>query len=68
MKRIIFLAIVAASFVTPVWTQTTASADSKALIAKQAVNSKDKNFEIPTEEFSFLIQDFKINHQSETKS
>jgi len=68
MKQIFFLAIVLALFVTPVWTQKAVSADSKALIAKQAAISKDENFELLTEEFSFLIQDFKISHQSEVNN
>lgn len=37
----------------------------KVIIAKQAAISKDENFDTLTEEFSFLIQDFKMNHQSE---
>ncbi len=68
MKQIFFLAIILALFVTPVWTQTTASTNSKALIAKQAASSKYENFELLTEEFSFLIQDFKMNHQSEVNN
>ena len=64
MKQIFFSAIVLALFATPVWTQKAASADSKALIAKQAASSKYENFELLTEEFSFLIEDFKMNHQS----
>ncbi len=36
----------------------------KGVIAKQATISKYENFALLTEEFSFLIQDFKMNHQS----
>jgi len=36
----------------------------KEIIAKQATISKYENFALLTEEFSFLIQDFKMNHQS----
>ncbi len=36
----------------------------KGIIAKQATISKYENFALLTEEFSFLIQDFKMNHQS----
>ena len=64
MKQILFLAIVLALFAAPVWTQKVASTDSKALIAKQAASSKYENVETLTEEFSFLIEDFKMNHQS----
>ena len=68
MKQILFLAIVLALFGTPVWTQKAASTDSKALIAKQAASSKYENFELLSEEFSFLIEDFKMNHQSEVNN
>jgi hypothetical protein len=68
MKQILFLAIVLALFVTPVWAQKTAATDSKALIAKQASISKDENVDNVIEEFSFLIQDFKMNHQSEVNN
>ncbi len=68
MKQILFLAIVLASFVTSVWTQKTAATDSKALITKQAASSKYENVDLLTEEFSFLIQDFKMNHQSEVNN
>lgn len=68
MKQILFLAIVLALFITPVRAQKSASADSKGLITKQAANSKDENFELLTEEFSFLIEDFKMNHQSEVNN
>jgi hypothetical protein len=68
MKQILFSAIVLALFITPVWTQKAASTDSKALITKQAASSKYENFDLLTEEFSFLIQDFKINHQLEVNN
>ena len=68
MKQILFLAIIAAFLISPVAAQKSASADSKALLAKQAIISKVENidnFDLPSEEFSFLIEDFKMNHQSE---
>jgi hypothetical protein len=73
MKRILFLTIVLTLFVTPIWAQkpartnsvATGTSLSKALIAKQIASSKDENVDNVTEEFSFLIQDFKMNHQSE---
>ena len=65
MKQILFLAIVLALFITPVWAQKTAATNSKALITKQATSSKYENSDNLTEEFSFLIQDFKMNHQSQ---
>ena len=68
MKQILFLAIVLALFITPVWAQKAASKDSKALISKQAASSKYENLDALTEEFSFLIQDFKMNHQSEVNN
>jgi hypothetical protein len=68
MKQIFFLASVLAFFITPVWAQKAASADSKALIAKQAASSKYENFDLLSEEFSFLIEDFKMNHQSEVNN
>ena len=36
----------------------------KAVIAEQTTIFKSENFALPTEEFSFTIQDFKMNHQS----
>ena len=62
MKQIFFSAIVLFLFAVPVWTQKTVSADR--LISKQATISKAENVDSLTEEFSFLIEDFKMNHQS----
>jgi hypothetical protein len=67
MKRVLFSAIILALFITPVWAQKSLSAD-KGKIAKQASISKYENFDFLTEEFSFLIQDFKMNHQSEVNN
>jgi len=64
MKQILFLAIVLTLFIVPVRAQKSLSAD-KGIIAKQATISKYENFDLLAEEFSFLIEDFKINHQSE---
>jgi len=64
MKQILFLAVVLALFITPVWTQKSEST-GKGIIAKQAAISEYENFNLLTEEFSFLIQDFKMDHQSE---
>lgn len=66
MKQILFLAIVLVLFITPVWTQKTVR--TERLISKQATISKFENFDLLTEEFSFLIQDFKMNHQSEVNN
>ncbi len=68
MKQTLFLAILLALFITPVWAQKSAYTDSKKLITKQATISKYKNFDTFTEEFSFLIQDFKMNQQSEVNN
>ncbi len=68
MKQILFLAIIAAFLISPVAAQKSTTADSKALLAKQAIISKVENvdnFNLPLEEFSFLIEDFKMDHQSE---
>jgi hypothetical protein len=64
MKQILFSAIALVLFITPVWTQKPVSTD-KGITAKQPVISKSENPDLSTEEFSFLIQDFKMNHQSE---
>ncbi len=64
MKQILFLAVVLALFIVPVWTQKSVST-GKGKIAKQATISEYENFNLLTEEFSFLIQDFKMDHQSE---
>jgi hypothetical protein len=63
MKQTIFSVMVLIFFVTPVWTQKTVRAER--LISKQATISGRENVDFPTEEFSFLIEDFKMNHQSE---
>lgn len=63
MKPIIFSIMVLIFFVTPVWTQKTVRAER--LISKQATISERENVDFPIEEFSFLIEDFKMNHQSE---
>jgi len=67
MKRVIFSAIILALFITPVWAQKSVSTD-QGKIAKQAAISKYENFDFLTEEFSFLIQDLKMNHQSEVNN
>ena len=66
MKQILFSAIVLFLFAAPVWTQKTVSADR--LISKQATISKFENVDSLTEEFYFLIEDFKMNHQSEVNN
>ena len=67
MKQILFSAIALVLFITPVWAQKSVSAD-KSIIAKQPTISKSENLDLLTEEFSFLIQDFKIDHQSEVNN
>lgn len=51
---------------TPVWTQKTVRVER--LISKQATISERENVDFPTEEFSFLIEDLKMNHQSEVNN
>ncbi|HEY0658721.1 MAG TPA: hypothetical protein VGD05_09615, partial [Pyrinomonadaceae bacterium] len=51
---------------TPVWTQKTVRAER--LISKLATISERENVDFPTEEFSFLIEDLKMNHQSEVNN
>ncbi len=65
MKQILFFAIVLALFITSLWAQKAAATDLNKLITKQAAISKYENVDNLTEEFSFLIEDFKMNHQSE---
>jgi hypothetical protein len=67
MKQILFLAIVLTLFIVPVRAQKSVSTD-KSKIVKQATISKYENFDLLAEEFSFLIQDFKMNHQSEVNN
>ena len=67
MKQILFLAIVFAFFIIPVRAQKSESKD-KGKNAEQSAISKNENFALLTEEFSFLIQDFKMNHQSEVNN
>lgn len=55
MKQILFLAIIMILFSTPVQGQKTSGSDT---------NSKYENAALLNEEFSFLIEDFKMNHQS----
>ncbi len=55
------------SALSPVWTQKSVPTD-KERIAKQTAVSKSANVDLLTEEFSFLIQDFKMNHQSEVNN
>jgi hypothetical protein len=64
MKQILFSAIALALFTTPVWAQKSVFTN-KGVIAKQPNFVKSENLDLLTEEFSFLIQDFKMNHQSE---
>jgi hypothetical protein len=76
MKQIIFLAVISFLFINPVLAQKQANIGSRAasgsfskrLIAKQAAISKYKDFDLLAEEFSFLMQDFKMNHQSEVNN
>ncbi len=67
MKQILFLAIVLTLFIVPVRAQKSLSAD-KGIIAKQATISEYENFDLLAEEFSFLIQVFKMNHQFEVNN
>jgi len=67
MKQILFLAIFLTLFIVPIRAQKSVSTD-KGIIAKQPTISKFEDFDLLTEEFSFLIQDFKMNHQSEVNN
>jgi hypothetical protein len=60
MKQALFSVIVLVLLVVPVWTQKTVSAER--------LTSKIENPGLLTEEFSFLLQDFKVNHQSEVNN
>jgi hypothetical protein len=61
MKQILFSAIVLFLFVVPIEAQKPVSGD-KNKIAKQPAISKPANVDLLTEEFSFLIEDLKMNH------
>jgi hypothetical protein len=63
MKKNLLVATTVALFIVPTWAQNTAPkiSPSKQLIAKKTVS-------IPFEEFSFQIQNFKINHQGEVNN
>jgi hypothetical protein len=63
MKQILFLAIVLTLFIVPVEAQKSVSVD-KNKIARQPAISKSTNVDLLTEEFSFSIEDLKMNHQS----
>ena len=67
MKQILFSAIGLALFITPAWAQKSVPAD-KSIIAKQPTISKSENLHHLSEEFSFLIEDFKMNHQFEVNN
>ncbi len=67
MKQILFSAIVLVLFIVPIEAQKSVSTD-KGTTALQATVSKRENSNLLTEEFSFLIQDFKMNHQSEVNN
>jgi hypothetical protein len=67
MKQVLFSAIVLVLFIVPIEAQKSVSTD-KSITAKQPAISKDENSNLLTEEFSFLIQDFKMNHQSEVNN
>ncbi len=67
MKQILFLAIVLALFIVPVRAQKS-EFTGKGKIAKEATNPKFANVDFLTEEFSFLIENFKMNHQSEVNN
>ncbi len=67
MKQILFSAVVLTLFIVPIWAQKSVSND-KGIIPKQAAISKYGNFDHLTEEFFFLIEDFKMNHQFEVNN
>ncbi len=59
MKQILFLAIIIILLISPVSAQKSLSSDT---------DSKNENSVLLAEDFSFLIQDFKMNHQSEVNN
>jgi len=59
MKQILFLAIIILLLISPVSAQKSLSSDT---------DSKNENSVLLAEDFSFLIQDFKMNHQSEVNN
>lgn len=67
MKQILFSAIIFALFVIPVRAQKSET-KGKGISAEQSAISKNENFASLTEAFSFLIEDFKMNHQSEVNN
>jgi hypothetical protein len=67
MKQILFLAIVLTLFIVPVRAQKSVLSGI-GKIAKQAAISEYEDFDFLTEEFSFLIQVFKMNHQFEVNN
>ncbi len=67
MKQVLFSAIVLVLFIVPIEAQKSVPTD-KERIAKQPAISKSANVDLLTEEFSFLIEDFKMNHQSEVNN
>jgi hypothetical protein len=67
MKQILFSAIVLVLFIVPVEAQKSVTTD-KSTIAKQVTISGGEISALLTEEFSFLIEDFRMNHQSEVNN
>lgn len=67
MKQTLFLAVALALLIIPVQAQKSVF-ENKGAIARPAAVSKRENFDALTEEFSFLIEDFKMNHQSEANN
>ncbi len=67
MRQTLFSAIVLTLFIIPVRAQKS-EFTGKGTTAQQATVSKRENSNVLTEEFSFLIEDFKMNHQSEVNN
>jgi hypothetical protein len=67
MRQTLFSAIVLTLFIIPVRAQKS-EFTGKGTTAQQATVSKRENSNLLTEEFSFLIEDFKMNHQSEVNN
>ncbi len=66
MKQILFTVIVSSLCVASVWAQK--SVRTEGSITKQATISKRENSNLLSEEFSFLIENFKMNNQSEVNN
>ena len=68
VTRLMFSATILLFYTTFLYSEALSCPAANELNAGRTSVSKAKNFDALTEEFSFLIQDFKINHQSENNN